>query len=366
MRILAIFGTRPEAIKMCPLVLELRKHANIECSICLTGQHRELSDSVMQIFGISADYNLDIMKPSQTLTGITSSVLIGLEHILNSLKPDMVLVHGDTTTSFAAALASFYAKIPVGHVEAGLRSYDVYSPYPEEMNRLITDRLSSIHFAPTENNRQNLYNENITENVYVTGNTVIDSFRYTIRPDHLWEDLKLRNLNLSGKIVLITAHRRENWGTPLIEICKAIENLAHSHPEATFIYPVHPNPIVSNSVYSILDNIANVILLPPINVLDMHNLMSKCYMVMTDSGGLQEEAPHFGIPVLVLRSETERPEAVKAGTVKVIGTAYTDIVRTAEQLFSDAGIYQEMSHSINPYGDGHASERIAEILLEKL
>ncbi|WP_295094081.1 UDP-N-acetylglucosamine 2-epimerase (non-hydrolyzing) [Ruminococcus sp.] len=364
MKILIVFGTRPEAIKMCPLVLVLKKHKEIDCKVCLTGQHREMLDQVMKAFEVEADYNLDIMKNRQTLTTITTSVMEGLETVLEQEKPDIVLVHGDTTTSYAAALAAFYQKIPVGHVEAGLRTGDIYSPFPEEMNRLLTDRISTYYFAPTELNRQNLLKEGISNNIFVTGNTVIDAFHYTVKDDYVFSNEILDSINYrSRKVITVTAHRRENLGRPLENICNAIKRLATEYKDSYFVYPVHLNPAVRDTVFTILSEIDNVKLIEPVDVLDMHNLLARSYMVMTDSGGLQEEAPHFGKPVLVLRTETERPEAVEAGTVKVVGVDSETIYKEAKKLIDDTNAYQKMAHAVNPYGDGHASERIVQELL---
>lgn len=362
-KILTVFGTRPEAIKMCPLVLEMRKNKDIECIVCSTGQHREMLAQVMAVFGVSLDYNLDVMRDRQTLTTITTSILKKMEPILQDEQPDLVLVHGDTTTSYAAALAAFYQKIPVGHVEAGLRSGDIYSPFPEEMNRLLTDRISTVYFAPTEQNACNLRKEGIDDGIHVTGNTVIDAFAYTVKAEYEFGEKRLANINFdSHRVVLVTAHRRENLGKPLKNICSAIRRLAKKYADTYFVYPVHLNPSVRETVYRILPDMHNVLLLEPIDVLDMHNLMSRCYMVMTDSGGIQEEAPHFGKPVLVLRTETERPEAVEAGTVRVVGVDENIIFSEAEKLLNDKTAYEHMAHAENPYGDGHASERIVQIL----
>lgn len=363
MKVLMVFGTRPEAIKMCPLAIELKRTNGIECIVCLTGQHKEMLKQVMDAFEVKEDYNLDIMTNRQTLTTITISILQKIEPILIKEQPDIVLVHGDTTTSYAAALAAFYQQIPVGHVEAGLRTGDIYSPFPEEMNRLLTDRLSSIFFAPTESNKNNLFKEGIIKNVYVTGNTVIDAFSYTVKKNYKYHEEKLNQIDFSKKrVVLVTAHRRENLGDPLKNICASIDELSKEYKDVIFVYPVHLNPAVREIVFKMLGNNENVMLIDPIDVLDMHNLMSKCYMVMTDSGGIQEEAPHFGKPVLVLRTETERPEAVEAGTVKVIGTDKTIIYNEVKELFDNGILYQQMSRSINPYGDGKASERIVATL----
>lgn len=364
MKVLAVFGTRPEAIKMCPLVLELKKHSEIDCKVCLTGQHREMLRQAMDAFHIQEDYNLDIMCKQQTLTTITISILEKMESLLMTEKPDVVLVHGDTTTSYAAALAAFYQQIPIGHIEAGLRTGDIYSPFPEEMNRLLTDRISTYYFAPTEKNKRNLEAEGIRDNVYVTGNTVIDAFFYTVIENYTFHNEYLRTLNFAdNKIILVTAHRRENLGEPLQNICKAVKHLAFEYPNYQFVYPVHLNPIVQECVNGILGGISNVHLIEPIDVIDMHNLLSRCYMVMTDSGGIQEEAPHFGKPVLVLRAETERPEAVEAGTVKVVGTEEKKIYEEARELIENAESYKLMARAVNPYGDGHASAKIVNALL---
>lgn len=363
MKIMTVFGTRPEAIKMCPLVLELKKHPDIETVVCLTGQHREMLRQVMDAFDIREDYNLDIMKKSQSLTTITTGVLTGVEGVLDKELPDCVLVHGDTTTSFSAALACFYRQIPVGHVEAGLRTGNIYSPYPEEMNRLLTGRIASFHFAPTERNRANLEHEGITDNVFVTGNTVIDAFATTVRDGHTFREQELNCLDYeSHKVILVTAHRRENLGEPLENICYALKSIAESDPDVIIVYPVHMNPAVREPVYRMLGDNRQIILMDPVDVMDMHNLMARCYMVMTDSGGLQEEAPHFGKPVLVMRTETERPEAVEAGTVRIVGVDKDMIYSEAHTLLSDPVSYSEMAKAVNPYGDGHASERIVRIL----
>lgn len=364
MKIFVVFGTRPEAIKMCPLVLELKKHPQLQCVVCLTGQHREMLEQVMEAFHVQADYNLDIMKQRQSLTTITTSILEKMEPLLRAEQPDLVLVHGDTTTSYAAALAAFYQQIPVGHVEAGLRTGDIYSPFPEEMNRLLTDRISTYYFAPTEKNRENLLREGIRDNVFVTGNTVIDAFAYTVSEGYTFHDPRVQGLDFGRRVILVTAHRRENLGEPLRHICSAIRRLAEKYPDALFVYPVHLNPAVRETVFAALQGQDNVMLIDPIDVLDMHNLMSRCYMVMTDSGGIQEEAPHFGKPVLVLRTETERPEAVEAGTVKVTGTDEATIFAEAGRLLDDPASYRAMAQAVNPYGDGHASRRIAEAILE--
>lgn len=365
MRVMSVFGTRPEAIKMCPLVRELEKHKEIESVVCLTGQHREMLQQVIDIFDINVKYNLDIMQPRQTLTTITTSVLEKMETVLKGEQPDMVLVHGDTTTSFAAALAAFYQQIPVGHVEAGLRTYDKYSPFPEEMNRSLTGRIATLHFSPTEHNQRNLSMENVTKHVYVTGNTVIDAFQTTVKEGYVYKDTDLQKINFDRKrCILMTAHRRENLGQPLVNICHAVKRIVEEYPDIEVIYPVHMNPAVRDTATAILGDQHRVHLVHPLDVEDMHNLMARSYMVMTDSGGLQEEAPACGVPVLVLRTETERPEAVQAGTVKVVGVNEKEIYQNAVALLTDPAEYNRMAKAVNPYGDGHASERIVRSILD--
>lgn len=365
MKVMSVFGTRPEAIKMCPLILELKKHREIENIVCLSGQHREMLDQVMDIFDIHAEHDLQIMRPGQTLAQVTGDVLKGLTQTLQQEKPDLVLVHGDTTTSFTSALASFYQKVPVGHVEAGLRTYNPYSPFPEEMNRCLISRIAQLHFTPTENNKENLWKENIREHVYVTGNTVIDAFQRTVKPNYCFKNQDLQKLQAkSRQSVLITAHRRENIGRPLENITHAVRRLAYKYPHLDFIYPVHLNPSVQDTVRRVLSGISNVYLIPPIDVEDMHNLLARSYLVMTDSGGLQEEAPAFGVPVLVLRTETERPEAAWAGTVKVAGIEEETVFAQVVKLVEDQAEYEKMAKAVNPYGDGHASERIVSHILE--
>lgn len=364
LKVMSVFGTRPEAIKMCPLVKELQAHPEIESIVCLTGQHRQMLDQVTEIFGVKADYDLNIMRPQQTLTTITSDILLGMEGVLKEAGPDIVLVHGDTSTSFVVALAAFYQQIPVGHVEAGLRTFNPYSPFPEEMNRCLTGRLATLHFAPTVKNKQNLENEGIVKNVFVTGNTVIDAFQTTVRDNYTFKAPELANFDPSvGRTILLTAHRRENLGEPLENICRAVRRLVEDFPDVHVVYPVHMNPAVRGTVNAILGGIARIYLIEPVDVEDMHNLMEKSYLVMTDSGGLQEEAPSCGVPVLVLRTETERPEAVEAGTVKVVGVEENTIYNEAVAMLIDKEKYDAMARAINPYGDGHASERIVQHLL---
>ncbi|MEA5037130.1 UDP-N-acetylglucosamine 2-epimerase [bioreactor metagenome] len=365
MKIMSIFGTRPEAIKMCPLIKELQKHPEIENRVCLTGQHREMLQSVMGIFGVHSDYNLDIMRTNQTLSTITVDILEKIENILIQDRPDIILVHGDTTTSFVSALAAFYQQIPVGHVEAGLRTHNKYSPYPEEMNRSLTGKIADIHFAPTVGNKLNLMQENITKNVFVTGNTVIDAFAFTLKNAYLFDCDALNKIDYStSKVILVTAHRRENVGQPLLNICEAITKIVSAFENVVVIYPVHPNPVVRKTIFSQLSHVERVLLLDPLDVSDMHNLMARSYLVLTDSGGLQEEAPACGIPVLVMRTETERPEAVEAGTVKVVGIQSDDIFEHARVLLMDNGEYNKMAKAVNPYGDGTASLKIVQILLD--
>ncbi|HEY8422333.1 MAG TPA: UDP-N-acetylglucosamine 2-epimerase (non-hydrolyzing) [Thermoclostridium sp.] len=362
--ILTIFGTRPEAIKMAPLVKAIENSGDLGSKVCVTAQHREMLDQVLNIFNITPDYDLNIMKEGQTLSGITQRVLDGVEKVLLELKPDMVLVHGDTTTTFAASLASFYCKIPVGHVEAGLRTYDKYFPFPEEMNRKLTGCIADIHFSPTQNNFNNLIREGVNPDaIYITGNTAIDALKSTVSENYEFENTSLRRINFKDKrIITVTAHRRENLGQPLRNICHALKEIVLRYDDIEIVYPVHLNPQVKEPVNEILGEVPGVHLIDPLQVLDMHNLLSRSYLVLTDSGGLQEEAPSLGKPVLVLRNETERPEAVEAGTVKVIGTDKKIIVDETSRLLDDEPEYRRMAHSVNPYGDGHASERIVEAI----
>lgn len=363
-KVMSIFGTRPEAIKMAPLVLELQRYPEeIESVVCVTAQHREMLDSVMQCFGITADYDLNIMHPGQTLTDITARVLEGLGKIFAEAKPDLVLVHGDTSTAFTAALAAFYAKIPVGHVEAGLRTHDKYSPYPEEMNRQLIGRIAELNLAPTANNANNLKLEGITDGVFITGNTVIDAMKYTVAGTGFTSP-ELSAINREGKrVIAMTCHRRENYGEPMENIFTAVREIATQFDDVQFIYPVHPAPVVKDTAQRILGDVENVALISPLDAIDMHRLMDCSFMVMTDSGGIQEEAPSLGKPVLVMRKETERPEAVAAGTVKLAGVDKDDIVRLATELLTDETAYNRMAQAVNPYGDGNACRRIAEAIL---
>ncbi len=362
---MSVFGTRPEAIKMCPLVKAIEADPRCESIVCVTAQHREMLDSALLYFGVKPDYDLNIMKRGQTLTGITADVIVGLESVLAEAKPDIVLVHGDTTTSFAAALAAFYAQIPVGHVEAGLRTYDRYSPYPEEINRNLTTKLATLHFAPTELNREQLAREAVTENVFVTGNTALDAFKYTVKPGYVFADEKLKSVDFENeRVITVTAHRRENQNGGIENICKAILELSEMYPDFRFVYPVHLSPAVRNVVFPLLDNHPRITLTEPVDVADMHNMLSKSFFIMSDSGGIQEEAPSFHKPVLVLRTETERPEAVEAGTVKVIGTDTARIVEEARRLICEEAEYDRMASAKNPYGDGKASLYIIDAIAE--
>ena len=363
-RIMSVFGTRPEAIKMAPLVKELAAREGIASICCVTAQHREMLDSVLEVFDVKPDWDLDIMTPRQTLSTITSKCLVGMDEAIDALKPDMILVHGDTSTTFAGALSAFYHQVPVGHVEAGLRTYDKYSPYPEEMNRKLVTAIADLYFCPTENNRENLRREGITENVFVTGNTVIDALRTTVRENFVFATEALNRLPYeSKKVVLVTCHRRENYGQPMEDIMSALAHIARTHEDVVLVYPVHLSPVVQECARRHLGDIPNVLLTAPLSADEMHNLMARCYLVLTDSGGLQEEAPALGKPVLVLRRETERPEAVAAGTAKLAGVAYEDIVSMAHQLITDPAAYAAMAHAVNPYGDGSACRRIADAIL---
>lgn len=363
-KVMSVFGTRPEAIKMLPLVKTIADYPGLEGMVCVTAQHREMLDQVLETFNVTPDYDLNLMKPGQTLTDITANALRGLEQVFRDAKPDIILVHGDTTTSFVAALAAFYQQIPVGHVEAGLRTFDRYSPFPEEINRNLTSKIASIHFCPTQLNKDNLRNENITDHVYVTGNTVIDALFQIVKPDYCFENETLRHMDFEGKrTILLTAHRRENLGEPMANIFRAVKDLAIAYPSCQIIYPMHKNPAVREPAQQILGGQSRIHLIEPISVTDMHNLFAKCHLVMTDSGGIQEEAPALGKPVLVLRTETERPEAVASGTAKVVGVDRVKIFQEACLLMDNAAAYATMSQAKNPYGDGHASERICEAIL---
>lgn len=362
-KVLSVFGTRPEAVKMCPLLLELKRRPGIDSLCCVTAQHREMLDSVLDYFGCSADFDLNIMQQNQTIGGITVRALKGLETVYSEAKPDLVLVHGDTTTTLAGSLAAFYSKICVGHVEAGLRTWDRNSPYPEEMNRRLTGQLAQLHFAPTRANAENLARENIREGVFVTGNTVIDAVRYTIERGGELTTPELADIDFaSRRIVLVTCHRRENYGEPMQNIMLALKRLAGEYEDIEIVYPVHLSPIVQQAARSVLENVPRVRLIPPLDTDEMHRLMDRCYIVLTDSGGIQEEAPALGKPVLVLRRETERPEAVEAGTVKLAGVETERIYSLASELLDDPGTYFAMARAVNPYGDGQAARRIADAI----
>ena len=361
--VMTIFGTRPEAIKMAPLALELQKRPGIRALCCVTAQHREMLDSVLEIFKLKPDYDLNIMQPRQTLSTITSKCLTGMDDVLNEAKPDLVLVHGDTSTTFAGALAAFYHQIPVGHVEAGLRTYDKWSPFPEEMNRKMVGAIADLHFCPTVANQKNLQRENITQGVFLTGNTVIDALQTTVVKDFAFAEDILNNLDYENrKVILVTCHRRENYGQPMTNIMTALRRIADAFPEVELVYPVHLSPVVQEAAHKYLDNHPRIHLIAPLAVDEMHNLMARCHLVMTDSGGLQEEAPALGKPVLVLRKETERPEAVEAGTVKLAGVEEEVIFSMASELLSNPAAYQAMAHAVNPYGDGQACRRIADAI----
>ena len=364
LKVMTIFGTRPEAIKMAPLVKELEARPEFESCCCVTAQHRQMLDTVLDIFKITPEFDLDIMEQSQTLSTITAKCLLGLEGVFRQVRPDLVLVHGDTSTTFAGALAAFYQKIAIGHVEAGLRTGDKYSPFPEEMNRSMVGRLADLHFCPTESNRRNLAAEGVARGVLVTGNTVIDALQTTVVKEFSFGEDSLNRLDYEGrKVILVTCHRRENYGQPMEDIMSALAHIAKTHLETELVYPVHLSPAVQECAHRHLDGIGNVHLTAPLDVEEMHNLMARSYLVMTDSGGLQEEAPALGKPVLVLRRETERPEAVEAGTVKLAGVDYDRIIQLADELLDEPAAYQQMARAVNPYGDGRACRRIADGIL---
>ena len=365
-RILSVFGTRPEAVKMAPLIRELSAREGVECLCCVTGQHRELLREVLDAFSLRPDRDLDIMEEGQTLSDITARTLRGMDAALEDLRPDLVLVQGDTGATFAGALSAFYHRIPVGHVEAGLRTYDRYAPYPEEMNRRMVSALAELHFCPTEANRANLAREGISDNVFVTGNTGLDALRTTVRADHVFSSEALRQLPYGKKLILVTCHRRENLGKPMEDIFSALREIARRHEDTEIVYPVHPNPAVRETAERCLRGADRVLLLPPLGVVDMHNLLARSFLVLTDSGGLQEEAPALNKPVLVLRTVTERPEAVESGTVRVAGVDKERIIALTEELLRGGAEYERMARAANPYGDGHASERVADAALAYL
>lgn len=359
-KIMLVFGTRPEAIKMCPLVLELKKREEIETIVCVTGQHRQMLDRVLDAFQVVPNYDLSIMKDRQTLFDVTVNVLEQIKVVLEKERPDIVLVHGDTSTTFVTALACFYLQIPVGHVEAGLRTYNIYSPYPEEFNRQAVSIVAKLNFAPTELSKQNLLKEGRdAESIYVTGNTAIDALKTTVREDYSHEYLTWAQ---DSRLILITAHRRENLGEPMKNMFRAIRRIVDEHPDIKAIYPIHMNPVVRETANAILGDEDRIRIVEPLDVLDFHNFLSRSYLVLTDSGGIQEEAPSLGKPVLVMRDTTERPEGIAAGTLRLVGTDEATIYENFKILLENKEEYEKMSHASNPYGDGHACERIADIL----
>ncbi len=364
MKVMSIFGTRPEAIKMAPVVRELLKHPEIETKVCLTAQHREMLDQVVDLFQLPVDYDLDIMKQGQSLYDITDRVLLGLKEVLEKEKPDLVLVHGDTTTTFSATLSAFYQQIDVGHVEAGLRTGNMYSPFPEEANRRLTSVLTALHFAPTETARQNLLKENQKDDhIFTVGNSVIDALLATVKKDYVFEDKELQDIEEHKRIILVTTHRRENLGEPMRNVYRALRRLVETVPDTEVVFPVHRNPLVRQAVKEVLDGVPGIHLVDPMEYEPFTNLMARSAIILTDSGGIQEEAPSLGKPVLVLRDTTERPEAVASGTVKLVGTDVDKVYNTAYKLLTDEKAYKEMAESINPYGDGHTSERIVQAIL---
>lgn len=361
-KIMLVFGTRPEAIKMCPLVNELKKRDGVELTVCVTGQHRQMLDQVLEAFSVVPEYDLSIMKERQDLFDITTNILQRIKAVLEEVRPDVVLVHGDTSTTFVTALACFYLQIPVGHVEAGLRTYDVYSPYPEEFNRQAVGVISQYNFAPTEISKQNLLREGKrAESVYVTGNTAIDALKTTVRKDYTHPEL---DWAAGSRLIVITAHRRENLGEPMHQMFRAIRRIIDEHPDVKAVYPIHMNPVVRRAAEEELGGCDRIHIIEPLDVLDFHNFMARCHLILTDSGGIQEEAPALGKPVLVMRDTTERPEGIAAGTLRLVGTEEETIYREFKRLLTDEEAYRAMSVAANPYGDGHACERIADILLK--
>lgn len=359
-KVMVVFGTRPEAIKMCPLVKELKTRKSLDTIVCVTGQHRQMLDQVLEAFHVVPDYDLSIMKDKQTLFDVTINILDKMKVVLEEVKPDVVLVHGDTSTTFVTALACFYLQIPVGHVEAGLRTYNIYSPYPEEFNRQAVGVVSKYNFAPTEMSKDNLIREGKdVSSIYVTGNTAIDALKTTVREDYTHEQLEWAS---DSRLIMITAHRRENLGEPMRHMFKAIKRIMDEHPDIKAIYPIHMNPVVRETANEILSDCDRVRIIEPLDVLDFHNFLSRSYLILTDSGGIQEEAPSLGKPVLVMRDTTERPEGIAAGTLKLVGTSEEVIYKTCKQLLENTAEYEKMSHASNPYGDGFASKRVADIL----
>ncbi len=357
---MVVFGTRPEAIKMCPLVKELKSRGNLETIVCVTGQHREMLDQVLDAFNVVPDFDLSIMRSKQTLFDVTINILEKMKAVLEEVKPDVVLVHGDTSTTFVTALACFYLQIPVGHVEAGLRTYNIYSPYPEEFNRQAVGIVAKYHFAPTDMSKENLNREGKdSSTIYVTGNTAIDALRTTVRDDYYHEQLEWA---ADSRLIMITAHRRENLGEPMKNMFRAIKRIIDENEDIKAIYPIHMNPVVRDAANEILGNCERIRIIEPLEVLDFHNFLSRSYLILTDSGGIQEEAPSLGKPVLVMRDTTERPEGIAAGTLKLVGTDEENIYNTFKLLLEDKEEYERMSQASNPYGDGFASKRIADIL----
>lgn len=358
--IMLVFGTRPEAIKMCPLVNELKRRPELKTIVCVTGQHRQMLDQVLEAFGVVPDYDLSIMKDKQTLFDITTNILNRIKEVLEQVRPDVVLVHGDTTTTFVTALACFYLQIPVGHVEAGLRTYNIFSPYPEEFNRQAVSIISQYNFAPTELSKQNLLREGKPESsIFVTGNTAIDALKTTVREDYRHPELDWAT---GSRLILITAHRRENLGEPMKHMFRAIRRVMDERPDVKAIYPIHMNPVVRETAAEFLGDDERIHIIEPLDVLDFHNFMARSYMILTDSGGIQEEAPSLGKPVLVMRDTTERPEGIAAGTLKLVGTSEETIYAEFKRLLTDKAAYDAMAKASNPYGDGHACERIANVL----
>ena len=363
-KVMLVFGTRPEAIKMCPLVNELKTRQNIETTVCVTGQHRQMLDQVLEAFAVVPDYDLSIMKQRQTLFDVTTNILEKIKGVLEEVNPDVVLVHGDTSTTFVTALACFYMQIPVGHVEAGLRTYNIYSPYPEEFNRQAVGIIAKYNFAPTNMSRDNLIREGKDENsIYVTGNTAIDALKTTVKDNYEHPELEWAK---DSRLIMITAHRRENLGEPMHHMFRAIRRIMDEHEDVKAIYPIHMNPVVRGIANEYLGNDDRIHIIEPLDVLDFHNFLSRSYLILTDSGGIQEEAPSLGKPVLVMRDTTERPEGIAAGTLKLVGTEEETIYKEFSRLLSDKSEYDVMSKACNPYGDGHACERIADVLVNEL
>ena len=365
-KVLSVFGTRPEAIKMCPLVKTLEKDERIESIVCATGQHREMLDAVLEIFNVKPQYDLNVMSHGQTIVDVSNKVLTGVDKVINECNPDIVLVHGDTSTTLNGALAAFYNQKPIGHVEAGLRTGDIYSPFPEEANRKLTGAIATLHFAATKSNKENLERENIHNNIYITGNTVIDALLSVVDENHKFEDESLNKIDFENKkLILLTAHRRENWGEPMKGIFAAVREMVARNEDVNVIFPMHKNPLIRELATEGFRGIEDKVhLIEPLEYVDFANLMAKCYLIMTDSGGIQEEAPALGKPVMVLRTETERPEAIEAGTVKLAGINKDDIFNIANELINDKEAYEKMAHAANPYGDGKACERIVNNIIE--